>query len=301
MRRKLVRLFIVLAIALLLMGAYMLVSAGERVLGALGSVADRVEVGQLTRESKSVDQGAAKSVQAEFEMGVGDLTVRGGARRLMDAEFTCNVPSLMPQVTYEVSGGKGKLTVRQPSNKVRTPDHLRTAWDVRLKNGMPVDLSVTSGVGGGRLDLAGVDLRTLRMECGTGGPQVRLSGVYPSLASIDLQSGTGGIDLGMVGRFPAIRTVNLHSGTGGLDVDLTGEWKQNVAVSIDKGVGGTTLRLPKDVGVVVRVDRSLSKVTGDGMRLRGQDYVNDAYGRSRVTLDISVKQGVGDIRLNLEK
>ena len=43
----------------------------------------------------------------------------------------------------------------------------------------------------------------------------------------------------------------------------------------------------------------MGQVNASGLRIDGDDYVNDAYGESEVTLRISIKSGVGEINLEL--
>ena len=60
--------------------------------------------------------GAAHSVQVNLNMKAGELKVGGGATKLMDADFTYNVPEWKPEVHYEVSAGVGNLEVEQPGS-----------------------------------------------------------------------------------------------------------------------------------------------------------------------------------------
>jgi len=69
--------------------------------------------------------------------------------------------------------------------------------------------------------------------------------------------------------------------------------------NIGGGVGGVKLTLPRDVGVRVDVEKSLSGVDASGFSREGDAYVNDAYGESDVTPFIDLKVGVGGVELNL--
>ncbi|HID23442.1 MAG TPA: hypothetical protein EYP14_13735 [Planctomycetaceae bacterium] len=77
---------------------------------------------------------------------------------------------------------------------------------------------------------------------------------------------------------------------------LDGEGK----TEIETGMGALTLRLPRDVGVRVEVRGPVSHVTADEGLTRSDDvYVNEAYGTSDRTVDISLTVGVGAVRLEL--
>ena len=64
----------------------------------------RVEVGELQTETRSVEPENAESVRANLRMGIGELNLTGGADALMEADFAYNVSSWQPQANYEVVG-----------------------------------------------------------------------------------------------------------------------------------------------------------------------------------------------------
>ena len=49
------------------------------------------EVGDLQRESRSIQPENAQSVRVDLRMGAGELNVTGGADALMEADFSYNV------------------------------------------------------------------------------------------------------------------------------------------------------------------------------------------------------------------
>src|ERR671910_3849738 len=71
------------------------------------------QVGEMQRESQSIQAENAQSVRANLRMGAGELNLTGGADQLMEADFAYNVPDWKPKVNYDVSGDMGELTVRQ--------------------------------------------------------------------------------------------------------------------------------------------------------------------------------------------
>ena len=46
------------------------------------------DIGDLTTETKTVEAAGAESVEVSLKMGAGELRVSGGARALMEGEFT---------------------------------------------------------------------------------------------------------------------------------------------------------------------------------------------------------------------
>jgi len=71
------------------------------------------QVGKMQEESKSVDLKKAQTARAQLKMGAGELNVTGGADQLMEGDFSYNVSEWKPKVSYDVSGQKGELVVKQ--------------------------------------------------------------------------------------------------------------------------------------------------------------------------------------------
>jgi len=98
----------------------------------------------------------------------------------------------------------------------------------------------------------------------------------------------GGLDLSHI---------DVNMGAGMLIADLSGNWKQDLDASFHGGAGNATIRLPSNVGVVVRARGGLGSIQADGLTKDGDEYVNSQYGKSPVTLHVNVEGGVGLIRL----
>src|SRR5215204_5532781 len=90
------------------------------------------QVGELQRQSQSVEVGEAQSVRAELRMGAGELNLTGGADALMEADFAYNVADWEPEVDYNVSGDTGELIVEQGSGAdIPLGGEARNEWDLR--------------------------------------------------------------------------------------------------------------------------------------------------------------------------
>lgn len=93
--------------------------------------------------------------------------------------------------------------------------------------------------------------------------------------------------------------VNVGAGTA--TVDLTGKREHDVPIKISAGAGTLKLLLPKDVGVRVKASTGIGSVEANGLAKDGNTYVNDAYGKSPVSLDIHISAGVGTVKLDVVK
>ena len=97
-----------------------------------------------------------------------------------------------------------------------------------------------------------------------------------------------------------LRDVNLKMGAGDVKMDMSGNYSESFNVNIAGGVGRTTLYLPKDIGVNVRIQKGIGKLNADGFIIKGSSYVNEAYGKSNITINVDIKASIGEFILILK-
>ena len=183
--------------------------------GACGAAPQRVEVGELQTRSRSVEAQDAESARATLRLAVGKLDVGGGAggSRLMEADFSYNVAAWEPAVDYDVVGDSGELNVRQQglTEGIPTQD-VRNAWDVRLSEKVPLDLTVQVGGGVGNLDLDNLALTKLNLDVGAGSTRVDLSGDWKRDVSAVVRGGAGEITMLLPSQMGAKVTAGTRLG-----------------------------------------------------------------------------------------
>lgn len=235
----------------------------------------RIRVGDLQTKEESVSRQDASQVEVDVRMGAGELSIGGGGEQLLDGTFTYNVDAWEPEVTYDVSGGTGRLAITQPEvEEIGIPDNsLRYSWDLRFNEEVPLEMEVDLGAGESNLDLAGLDLSSLRVGTGAGQVDVNLGG--------------------------SLENLRMETGVGEINLNLANRWEQDLEARISGGLGSLTLLLPSDVGARVTVRQGLGSVDASGLTQNGDTFTNDAYGDSQVTLDITIEGGVGDVNLRV--
>jgi hypothetical protein len=125
---------------------------------------------------------------------------------------------------------------------------------------------------------------------------VRLHDEVPMDLRVNMGAGTSYLQL--VGLSLTRLYVNLGAGTS--TVDLSGGWARDLQVTIDSGAAAITVRLPREVGARVEVDRGPTTIKASGLRRDGDVFTNEAYGVSEVTLHIDLDAGIGEISLEVE-
>ncbi len=125
---------------------------------------------------------------------------------------------------------------------------------------------------------------------------LHLANDVPMELKIEMGAGQGDVRL----RDLALTKLDIEMGAGQLTADLTGAWKRNLDANIQGGVGSATVRLPKNVGVRVHATGGIGSVNVSGLERQGDEYVNEAYGKSAVTLRLNIEGGIGQINLVTE-
>jgi hypothetical protein len=149
-------------------------------------------VGELQRESRSIQPENAQSFAAELRMGAGELKAIGGADTLMEADFAYNVADWEPEVNYEVGSETGELSIEQGGGEdAPFGGDARNEWDLRFNDDVPLDLRVKMGAGESDLDLDSLTLTGLDLEMGAGETKVDLTGDYARGFAVGIEGGVG--------------------------------------------------------------------------------------------------------------
>ena len=223
------------------------------VLALFVGLAACVPVGELQEETRSVEKGAAVSALVELAMGAGEFRVSGGARELFEGTFAYNVEKWKPEITYHVSGDRGRLHVRQGKSSGIPAGKGRNRWEIYLNEEIPLDLVIDFGAGEGRLNLEGLDLRSVNVDMGVGDLTIDLSGPRAHDMDVKVDGGVGAATLYLPSDI-GVRVV-VDKGIGSIDANgfvkrggaftnsAYGESEIEMDVSIDAGIGSIDLRL----------------------------------------------------------
>lgn len=178
----------------------------------------KVKPGDLVTDDESMDLGTAGEVDVYLEQGSGDMTVDGGAAKLMEATFKYNIKQWEPDVTYKEVQGTWNLSVIQPNTDLNVATGAKNSWDVSLLEGVPMDLAINLGAGNADLVLGSLDLTDLDVNVGAGDLDLDLRGYDGDNITVYINCGAGGADLkvpeGIGVRILPILGVGSVSATG---------------------------------------------------------------------------------------
>jgi hypothetical protein len=189
-------------------------------------------------------------------------------------------------VNASVQAGSGEVSISGGSSHLLDADF---SFGDSYSNPR-VDYNVASGVG--QLTIS-QDAENTHFMGSHNDWNLRFSNDVPLELKVDMGAGEGRLRL----RDVPVTRLDLNMGAGHVDVDLTGDRNKDLDADIEGGVGQATIRLPRDVGVIVHATGGIGTVSARGFKHDDDEYTNDAYGKTPATIRLKVQGGVGEISL----
>lgn len=145
-------------------------------------------------------EGKPEKARVEISMGAGELTIAGGAAKLMEGVFRHSEKLEAPEVTYDGTAASGRLVIKGKNKSIST-GKIVNEWNLHLANGPTYDFSIEIGAGKGDVDLSSFDLRGLKLQVGAGELDVNLQGKYTKDVEVAIQGGVGEVHVKLPRRF----------------------------------------------------------------------------------------------------
>ena len=164
-----------------------------------------------------------------------------------------------------------------------------------LPRTIPLDLDLEFGGTQATLELGGLTLQSLRLECGA--TDATLAFTTPNRSRMrDLE-----INVGAAG-FRGLHLANANAdqmrvrgGVGSVDLDFGGTWTRDLTVSTRLAVGTLTLHVPSDVGVRVEVQRVAAGFQHEGLVKRDDAWYSENWDAARHKLHLRAETFFGKI------
>ncbi len=146
--------------------------------------------GPIETASKQLDSGSVEAVRADIRMAAGELVVKGGGARLLDASFRYSRRLGKPEISYDGTGFRGRLLIETPKSAI-TSGNITNEWALTFGDKTPLDLNIHMGAGDGKLDLTSLPLRNVEAKVGAGEFNVNLAGNYTRDVTVQIHGGVG--------------------------------------------------------------------------------------------------------------
>ena len=162
---------------------------------------------------------------------------------------------------------------------------------------VPLELDLELGGTQSVLELGGLSLHSLRLECGATDASLRFS--TPNRTRMrDLEIDVGAADFTAVNLGNAnADQIRLRGGIGVVDLDFGGTWTQDMSVSTRLAVGKLMLRIPSDVGVRLEVQRVAAGFEHEGFVKRDDAWYSENYDRAPRKLRLRAETFFGKIEI----
>jgi hypothetical protein len=181
--------------------------------------------GPTEHEHQAVELDTSELTHVHLTMGGGELEVKGGSARLLDADFSYNVPEWKPTVSHHATGSTGKesdLEITQSSSSSRFSNTVNR-WELGLNDAMPMEVVANVGAGQAHMSLGSLNLRGVELHVGAGEVDLDLRGHPARSYKVQVQGGVGSLTV----HLPASVGISATA-TGGIgEVSVSGLEKRD--------------------------------------------------------------------------
>ncbi len=219
----------------------------------------------------------AESAQVEIDSSIGQLSIASVSDKETFIEgVITSVEEERIRQDYELDENKTILySLRSDWDTGVSPslsnfDEKHLSWTLSLTEEIPLNLSVSLGIGESVLDLSRLQIEELYLSVGVGETQVTLpEGSYQA---------------------------EIEGGIGQSVVTLPEEGQ--IRLNVDGGIGEIVIYIPKDMVAKIYVDRGISGLSVPEDYIQKEDiYISPNYRDGKNYLELYVDQGIGNISI----
>jgi len=146
--------------------------------------------GPAIHDRQSIELDKSESTRLNLTIGAGELKVSGGAAKKMEADFEYS-EALKPTVEHRASGSSSEISISQRGSPGFSFGNNSSRWDLRLNDGVPIDIAAKLGAGEATMTLGSLQLRSVNVNIGVGQVNVDLRGTPKASYNVQLNGGVG--------------------------------------------------------------------------------------------------------------
>ena len=280
---------------------YRRIKAFARLATGLLLVATPLAAQTMRSTTVSRQRHSIRDLNARIEFAAGTLTLRaarGSALYSMNLQY--DVERFSPVSRFDPATSSLVLGVQNVGNsglRVSSKRHLQQNAVIEISPEVSLSLDISFGAVEAGIDLGGLRLTDGRIRTAASQSSIRFS--QPNRAvcsSLELNAGAAKFEAVALGN-SGCQEIRFDGGVGEVTLDLTGQWVTDSRLVANVAVGGLTLRLPRQLGVELVVDRFLASFNPVGFSRRGASYFSEGYDARQRHLRIEIKTTVGDINV----
>ena len=249
--------------------------------------------------SRQLRDSAPQRIQVQY--GAGRVDVRGtDAPLLYGMHLRYDELRAVPLHRYDAEQRSTVLGLESRSANWRVSSGARSeSGELRLvlPRAVPLDLDLEFGGAAASLELGGLALHSVRLECGA--TDATLNFTTPNRAhmrELVVDVGAASFTALHLGNANADE-VRVRGGMGAVDLDFSGSWQRDLSVVTRLGIGKTTLRVPADVGVRIEIQRVAAGFDHEGMVKRDDAWYSRNWETAPRKLRIRAETVFGALEL----
>jgi hypothetical protein len=228
---------------------------------------------------KSIEIGNAKKIKTDITFFSGELVINNTTDKLAECSYGYNKDFLEPEMTYNETNQTGYLAINSKNAEkgIDIDDVSKSnKWNLNLNKNIENAVSIKLKAGKANIDMEGCLLSSFDYKMSAGESHVNL-------------------------RNTSVPQMNFNLLAGESDIDLSGNIKNDIVAEIKGGIGNITVKVPYDTGVKITVSGVLGNIQIPFFNKDGKIYTNDMYGKTKNTLYLNIKRGIGQITVKMEK
>ena len=142
------------------------------------------------------------------------------------------------------------------------------------------------------LNLGDLNIHKMSLQVAKSDVTADLSGDHSALSRLDIDMEGGTLTIGLTGTYADLTRMKSSTSSGRIDMDLAGAWHCDLKATFRSTSGDIRLHLPGDTGVRVKAKTVSGKVEKGGLLFENGVYLNEAYGKTTVTLDLELYSSI---------
>ena len=238
---------------------------------------------------------------ARLEYGAGSLRLEPGKPgELYRMNLSYDADRFVPISDYNASSrivvlgleAKGKSGVRVVSR-----NQLRQAAVVAISPRVDLSVSLSLGAVDADLELGGLRLSELDLKSGASQATIRFSSPNPMRCRrASFSAGAAEVTVLGLGN-SRCEEIAFDGGVGKVLLEFAGVATSSAKIAVTMAVGGITLRLPRQAGVRISMDKFLSSFEPAGLVRQGNAFISTNYSGAARRLDFDLTTAVGGVEV----